>query len=96
VRADYFMESDEAIGGQGSRVVSWRRELSRCTVDRCHPGVRCVLETFGRLMLELGESLRSLAGRGHVDGAFGVVPSRSETEVTVAGPFGVEGLKGGG
>jgi hypothetical protein len=30
---------------------------------------RCVLETFGRLVLEFCESLRNVAGHGHVDGA---------------------------
>ena len=59
--ADYFLESDEVCGRQGSRVVSWWRELCWCTVGRCHPGVRCMLEAFGRLVLELGESL---VGRG--------------------------------
>jgi hypothetical protein len=66
--------------------------------------VRCVLGTFGRIVLELGESLRNIAEHGHIDGACAVsiVPIKGETAVTVAGPFGgdgvegVEGLKGGG
>jgi hypothetical protein len=78
-RADYFPESGEVRGGQGSRVVSLRRELSRCTIGGCRPDLRCVLGAFGRLVLELGESLRNVAGRGHVDGTYGVIPIQSET-----------------
>jgi hypothetical protein len=40
-----------------------------------------------------------VAGHEHIEGALFVVPIESETEVTVAGPFGgdgVEGLEDGG
>jgi hypothetical protein len=39
-------------------------------------------------MLKLGESLCNVRGHGHEDGARCEVPIESETEVTVAGPFG--------
>jgi hypothetical protein len=57
--------------------------------------VRCVLGTFGRIVLELGESLRNIAEHGHIDGACAVsiVPIKGETAVTVAGPFGGDGVE---
>jgi hypothetical protein len=61
--------------------------------------VRCVLGTFGRLVLELGEGLFNVTGYGHVDGARFVVPLESETKVTGARPLGGDGeerLEGGG
>jgi hypothetical protein len=39
-----------------------------------------VLGTFGRLVLELGESMCDLPGHEYVDGGCGVDPTKSETE----------------
>jgi hypothetical protein len=46
--------------------------------------------------LELGESLRDAAGRGHIDAACAVsiVPIQSEIEVRVTSPFGGDGVEG--
>jgi hypothetical protein len=43
------------------------------TIGGCGPSVWCVLGTFGRLVLEVSESLIIVAGHGYVEGARFVV-----------------------
>jgi hypothetical protein len=81
--ANNFLESGEACWRQSSGVVYERRQLSRCTVCRCRVGIRCVLGTFGWLVLELGKSLLNIAGHRHVDGARFVLPIQRKTEVSL-------------
>jgi hypothetical protein len=42
--------------------------------------------------MQPGMILCDAAGHGHVDGACGVVPTKSETELTGAGSFGGDGV----